>query len=122
MIYIFKTERCFFKHKTTSKIFKMVSTRQQCSSSSSGSTTKVSVITKTEKSFNVNGLAQCSSSQSSPINLLDLPYEVMEKILSYTNFKHISQLRAVRKIHILTLNFIYSICSVSFCRFPVSST
>jgi len=74
----------------------MVSTRQQCSSSS-GSTTKVAVLTKPEKSFNVAGLAPCSSNHSNPnpINLLDLPYEVMEKILSHTNFKHISQLRAV---------------------------
>jgi len=75
----------------------MVSTRQQCSSSS-GSTTKVVVITKSEKNFNVASLGQCSSSQSNSINLLDLPYEVLEKILSHTNFKHISQLRAVRKI------------------------
>lgn len=74
----------------------MVSTRQQCSSSS-GSTTKVAVITKPEKSFNVSGLAHCSSNQSNSINLLDLPYEVMEKILSHTNFKHISQLRAVSR-------------------------
>lgn len=70
----------------------MVSTRQQCSSSS-GSTTKVAVIAKPEKSFSVVGLGQCSSSQ---FNLLDLPYEVLEKVLSYTSYKHISQLRAVR--------------------------
>lgn len=72
----------------------MVSTRQQ-SSSSSGPTTKVVVIPKPEKSFSVVGLGQCNSNQSSQVNLLDLPYEVLEKILSYTNFKHISQLRAV---------------------------
>jgi len=72
----------------------MVSTRQQ-SSSSSGSTHKVAVLTKSEKSFSVVSLGQCSSSQSNQVNLLDLPYEVLEKILSYTNFKHISQLRSV---------------------------
>lgn len=72
----------------------MVSTRQQCSSSS-GSTTKVAAIPKHEKNFSVVSLGQCSSSQSNQINLLDLPYEVLEKILSYTNFKHISQLRSV---------------------------
>lgn len=75
----------------------MVSTRQQCSSSS-GSTTKVAVITKPEKSFSVVGLSQCGSNQSNQVNLLDLPYEVVEKILSYTSFKHISQLRSVRHI------------------------
>lgn len=69
----------------------MVSTRQQ-SSSSSGSSTKVVVITKPEKNISVVNLGQSSSSN---INLLELPYEVLEKILSYTNFKHISQLRSV---------------------------
>jgi len=71
----------------------MVSTRQQSSSSSSGSSTKVVVIPKPEKNFSVVNLGQSSSSH---INLLDLPYEILEKILSYTNFKHISQLRSVR--------------------------
>lgn len=72
----------------------MVSTRQQ-SSSSSGPISKVAVISKPEKIFSVVGFGQCNSSQSNQVNLLDLPYEVLEKILSYTNFKHISQLRAV---------------------------
>lgn len=72
----------------------MVSTRQQCSSSS-GSTTKVAVTTKQDKSFNVVSIGQCSSNQSNPVNLLELPYEVLEKILSYTNYKHVSQLRSV---------------------------
>lgn len=71
----------------------MVSTRQQ-SSSSSGTSTKVVVITKLEKNFNVVNLGQ---SNSSHINLLDLPYEVLEKILSYTSFKHISQLRSISR-------------------------
>lgn len=78
----------------------MVSTRQQCSSSS-GTTTKVAVITKQEKNFSVVSLGQCSSNQSNQVNLLDLPYEVLEKILSYTNFKHISQLRSVCYINLL---------------------
>lgn len=75
----------------------MVSTRQQCSSSSSssGSTTKAAVITKPEKCLAVVGLGQSSSSQTSQVSLLDIPYEIQEKIFSYTNFKHISQLRAV---------------------------
>lgn len=80
----------------------MVSTRQQCSGSS-GSTSKVVVITKPEKSFSVVSLGQCSSIQSNQVNLLDLPYEVLEKILLHTNFKHISQLRSVSKIHLLNL-------------------
>lgn len=73
----------------------MVSTRQQCSSSSSGSTIKAAVITKPEKSLSVVSLGQSSSSQLSQVNLLDIPYEILEQIFSYTNFKHISQLRAV---------------------------
>lgn len=77
----------------------MVSTRQQCSGSST-TTVKVAVITKPEKIFGVVGLAQCSSSgQTNQVNILDLPYEVSEKILLYTNFKHISQLRSVSSIH-----------------------
>ncbi|VVC43396.1 F-box domain [Cinara cedri] len=75
----------------------MVSTRQQCSSSSSGSTTKAVVITKPEKCISVVSLGQSSSIQLSQVNLLDIPYEIIEKIFSYTNFKHISQLRAVSR-------------------------
>jgi len=72
----------------------MVSTRQQCSGSSV-STAKVVVLSKSEKSFSVVSLGQCSSNQSNQVNLLNLPFEVLEKILLYTNFKHISQLRSV---------------------------
>lgn len=79
----------------------MVSTRQQCSSGST--TTKVAVITKPEKSFSVVSLGQSCSSQSNQANLLDLPYELLEKILSYTNFKHISQLRIVCSINIVAI-------------------
>lgn len=77
----------------------MVSTRQQCSSGST--TTKVAVITKPEKSFSVVGLGQSCSSQPNQVNLLDLPYETLENILSYTTFKHISQLRVVCSINIV---------------------
>lgn len=80
----------------------MVSTRQQCSSSSTSSssssvsTTKAAVvITKPEKCLAVVSLGQSSSSPTSQVGLLDIPYEIQEKIFSYTNFKHISQLRAV---------------------------
>lgn len=70
----------------------MVSTRQQ--SSSSSSTAKVlPVLTKHEKSFST------SLGQSSPLHMLDLPYEILEKILSYTSFKQISQMRAVSLIN-----------------------
>ncbi|XP_050431925.1 F-box only protein 28-like [Adelges cooleyi] len=85
----------------------MVATRQQCSgSSASGSTSKVAVLSKPEKNVNVvSGAITCasySSNQSSQVNLLDLPYEVLEKILSYTSFKQISQLRAVsRQLNII---------------------
>lgn len=84
----------------------MVSTRQQCSSSS-GSTSKDAVISKAEKSFNVTSLVPYSSNQSNQVNLLDLPYEVLEKILSYTSFKHISQLRAVSKLNLKFLKYLY---------------
>ncbi|XP_050538256.1 F-box only protein 28-like [Daktulosphaira vitifoliae] len=79
----------------------MVATRQQCSgSSSSGTNSKLTVLPKPEKNILVGNVITCApynSNQSSQVNLLDLPYEVLEKILSYTSFKQISQLRAVSR-------------------------
>lgn len=81
----------------------MVSTRQQCSGSS-GSTAKVAVLSKAEKSYNVVSLVQNSSIQSNQVNLLNLPYEILEKILLNTSFKHISQFRSVCYKHNMVSN------------------
>lgn len=102
----------------------MVSTRQQ-SSSSSGSTAKVvPVLTKHEKSFST------SLGQSNPLHILDLPYEILEKILSYTSFKQISQMRSVSLINLMPkilmfLILIYSQVSQRFnmiCSAMLNST
>ncbi|KAF4517230.1 hypothetical protein B566_EDAN005284 [Ephemera danica] len=73
----------------------MVSTRQSSGQGDAGAST----------SFDTSGLirssrpSQDSAAESSPTNqqifLLDLPQEVVEKILNYLKFKNISQLRTV---------------------------
>lgn len=89
----------------------MVATRQQCSgSSSSGLSSKPAVLPKPEKNNLIGNVITCAPynlNQSSQVNLLDLPYEVLEKILSYTSFKQISQLRAVSHL-ILCFTIIFS--------------